>query len=181
MKLFVISDIHGSEKALDRALELFKKEKADYLIVLGDILNHAPRNPLPDGYSQMGVANKLNAIKDRVIALQGNCDSEVDHEVLRFPLLPLFMVISGDKKFFFTHGHIYNASHLPPMNPGDYLVHGHFHITWFMEKDGVYIASPGSIAIPKGGSKAAYIIIDDGKLDIKSLETEESILEKVRK
>lgn len=181
MKLFVISDIHGSEEALDKALSWFEKERAEYLVILGDFLNHAPRNALPSGYSQMGVAKKLNLLKDKIIGIKGNCDSEVDQEVLRFPLLPMFMIMSSDKKFFFTHGHIYNAYNLPPMSKGDVLVHGHYHIPWLFEKDGVLVASPGSIAIPRGDSKPAYIVIEDGKLDIKSLDTGESIKKEVSK
>jgi len=40
MKLFFISDIHGSEYYLNKALERFKEEKADYIVILGDHLYH---------------------------------------------------------------------------------------------------------------------------------------------
>ena len=50
MKFFILSDIHGSASAFERAAHAFEKEGADYLVVCGDYLNHGPRNPIPEGY-----------------------------------------------------------------------------------------------------------------------------------
>ena len=180
MKFMVISDIHGSTYFLNIALEVFKKEQADNLIILGDFLNHAPRNALPKEYGPMNVVDLLNNVKDKVIAIKGNCDSEIDELLLKFPFMPMAMLISGDKKFIFTHGHIYNEDNLPAMNKGDYLIHGHFHIPWVKNIDGRIVASPGSIAIPRGNSTYSYMIIEDGTIDIKELLTEKSILEEVK-
>lgn len=51
MKLFVISDIHGSLYFLRKVINIFEKEKYDKILILGDELYHGPRNPLPRDYS----------------------------------------------------------------------------------------------------------------------------------
>ena len=40
-------------------VEAFEREEADRLLLLGDILYHGPRNPLPDGYAPHKVAEML--------------------------------------------------------------------------------------------------------------------------
>ena len=84
MKLFICSDIHGSAFWCKKVVEKFKEENADKLIILGDVLYHGPRNPLPDGYSPKEVCEMLNPISDKIIAVRGNCDSAVDQMVLEF-------------------------------------------------------------------------------------------------
>lgn len=87
MLIHVISDIHGSFTDLQRVLSAFAARKPDVLLVCGDFLNHGPRNPLPDGYNTQAVAALLNAHKERIICVRGNCDSEVDQMLLEFPCL----------------------------------------------------------------------------------------------
>ena len=86
MKLMFASDIHGSLPATERVLSLFEKSGAKWLIILGDVLNHGPRNALPEGYDPAQVAEKLNPYASRIIAVRGNCDSEVDQMLLHFPI-----------------------------------------------------------------------------------------------
>jgi predicted phosphodiesterase len=86
----------------------------------------------------------------------------------------------GKRRAFLTHGHIYNEAFHPNLNEGDILIHGHFHIPWLFDVDGVTIASPGSIAIPKNDSPNSYMIIDNDKIDIKNLDGE-SILNSIRR
>ena len=77
MKLFFASDLHGSLPATEKVLELYQASGAQYLVLLGDILNHGPRNPIPEGYNPPAVAEKLNAFSQEIIAVRGNCDSEI--------------------------------------------------------------------------------------------------------
>lgn len=179
MKLMVISDIHGSVKTLQVALSTFEKNHSDYLIILGDFLGSFPR--INNRNSTMEIADLLNKIKDKVLAISGNCDGYVANEVFHFPLVENLTMINGEKKFFFTHGHLYNENNLPDIESGDCLIHGHFHIPWIFEKNGVIIASPGSISMPRAGSPNAYMMIEDGKIDILSLENSLSILNKVKR
>ncbi len=77
MKLMFASDIHGSLPATERVLELLPK-RSPWLVILGDVLNHGPRNALPEGYAPAKVAERLNEVAHKVIAVRGNCDSEVN-------------------------------------------------------------------------------------------------------
>ena len=90
MKLFIISDIHGSLIAFEKALNQFEKENADYLVICGDFLNHGPRNNIPAGYDTKKLAEKLNSYKEKIIGIRGNCDSEVDQMILDFPMMAPF-------------------------------------------------------------------------------------------
>ena len=63
MKLMFASDIHGSLPATERVLELFAQSGAQWLVILGDVLNHGPRNALPEGYAPAKVAERLNEVR----------------------------------------------------------------------------------------------------------------------
>ena len=81
MRLMIASDIHGSKYYAEKIIERFNAEKADKLVLLGDIYYHGPRNPLPKDYAPMEVSKLLNAIKEKLIVIKGNCDSEVDQMI----------------------------------------------------------------------------------------------------
>ena len=118
MKLMIASDIHGSAYYLDLLLKCFEEENPDRLLLLGDILYHGPRNDLPEGYNPKEVAKKLNLIKNSLLCVRGNCDSEVDQMMLEFPILADYAYISADGlDIFATHGHIFNKASLPPLSP----------------------------------------------------------------
>ena len=51
MKYMFASDIHGSAYYCKKMLEAYEKEKADRLVLLGDLLYHGPRNDLPKDYA----------------------------------------------------------------------------------------------------------------------------------
>lgn len=109
MKLMFASDIHGSLPATERVLERFAQSGARWLIILGDVLNHGPRNALPEGYAPGEVAERLNSVAERIVAVRGNCDSEVDQMLLRFPMTaPWQQVLSERYRLFLTHGHLYS-------------------------------------------------------------------------
>ena len=174
MKFFILSDIHGSASAFERAAHAFEKEGADYLVVCGDYLNHGPRNPIPEGYDPQRAAKLLNGYKNRILAVRGNCDSEVDQMLLEFPCAGDYLVFfSGSRRFFVTHGHLWNEKNLPPLLPGDVFISGHTHVPVLEERDGRVFLNPGSPSIPKDGSEPGYAIIDDGAIVLKNLEGHE--------
>lgn len=171
MKYLIASDIHGSATWCRRLLEAFEKEEAVRLILLGDILYHGPRNDLPDGYAPKEVIDFLNPLKDRILAVRGNCDTEVDQMVLSFPILADYAVLSErGRLIYLTHGHVYNENHLPPLCPGDVLLHGHTHVPACREHETYTYLNPGSVAIPKEDSAHQYMILEDGEFLWKSLE-----------
>jgi len=171
MKLFVISDIHGSLYYLNKALEAYKKEEADYILILGDILYHGARNPIPPEYSTIKVAELLNRYSDKIIAVRGNCDSDVDLMVIEFPIEAVYStVLLNNRRIFLTHGHVYNGENLPRLKAGDILFHGHTHVPIIDKKDGIYIINPGSITFPKEGYPNSYGVVSDNTIEVKDLE-----------
>ena len=179
MKLMFASDIHGSRSACERVLERYDAEGADRLILLGDLLYHGPRNDLPESYAPKAVISLLNARKNELLCVRGNCEAEVDQMVLEFPvmadymLLPLLSADGRERTAFVTHGHLYNLSALPPHKKGDLLIHGHTHVLCVREQDDVVYINPGSAALPKEGNPKSYMIYDAGVITIKTLEGEE--------
>lgn len=170
MKYMMISDIHGSETTLSQALDIFRRERCDFLCVLGDILNYGPRNSLPEGLNPKGVASLLNEMADRIIAVRGNCDSEVDQMLLDFPCMSDYaLVVDEGKRLFLTHGHIYNEERMPKGHP-DFLFYGHTHLWKLEEKDGTVICNTGSITLPKGGNPPTYAIYEHGQVTVYTLD-----------
>jgi putative phosphoesterase len=171
MKLFIISDIHGSLYYLKKVMEIFEKENYDKLVILGDELYHGPRNPLPKDYSPKEVIEILNKYKDKIIAVRGNCDSEVDQMVLSYPIMSDYsMIYLRNKRVFLTHGHIYNIDNPLPMSEGDILLYGHFHIPMIEKKEERYFFNPGSISLPKNNSNHSFALLDETKFQIKDLD-----------
>ena len=174
MKLMIASDIHGSACYCKKMTEAFHREKADRLLLLGDILYHGPRNDLPKDYAPKEVIAMLNVLKQSIFCVRGNCDTEVDQMVLEFPVLADYCVLSvGDRLIYATHGHHYNTKSLPPMQRGDILLHGHTHIpAWeSFGEENLYL-NPGSVSIPKEGSAHGYMILEGKEAFWKNLEGE---------
>ena len=171
MRLFIASDIHGSEYYCRLLIEAYKKENADKMLLLGDILYHGPRNALPKDYNTMAVASMLNEYKNEIMCVRGNCDAEVDQWVLDFPILADYSVISdGIITIFATHGHVYNENKLPSLKNGDVLLHGHTHVPKCTEHETYTYINPGSVSIPKEGSHHGYMIYENGTFTWKDLD-----------
>ncbi len=173
MKLMFASDIHGSAHFCRLTLDTYKKENAEKLILLGDLLYHGPRNDLPFEYNPKEVIKLLNNFKNELLCVRGNCEAEVDQMVLEFPVMAEYMIIYLDGKMaFITHGHIHNHKTPPPINDGDLLIHGHTHIPAAEKIDNYIYLNPGSVSIPKGGYKNSYMIYENNKFTIKTFESE---------
>ena len=166
MKYIIASDLHGSAYWCKELLDVFEKEGADKLILLGDLLYHGPRNDFPQDYSPRKVFEMLNAIKDKIICVRGNCDSEVDQMVLEFPILADYALLSvNGKTLFLTHGHLFNADTPPLLQAGDVLFNGHFHVPCNRELEGgVIYANCGSLALPKDETPHSYVLLDGNTL-----------------
>ena len=172
MKWFIASDIHGSAFYCKKMLEAFRKERADKMLLLGDILYHGPRNDLPKEYNPKSVIEQMNSVREKLLCVRGNCDTEVDQMVLSFPILADYCVISdGGKTIYATHGHLYHETNLPPLAKGDILLHGHTHIPMKKEIDGITVLNPGSVSIPKENSINGYLIFENGEFLWKDLDS----------
>ena len=172
MKLMFASDIHGSLFYCRQLLEAFEAEKADKLILLGDLLYHGPRNPLPEEYAPAQVAEMLNQKKEYILAVQGNCDSAVDQMVLEFSISATNLLLFLDQKtVFVTHGHIFSPETPPQLQNGDILINGHFHIGEITPKEHYIYMNPGSVSLPKNKFRG-YLLYESGSFLLKTLQGE---------
>ena len=171
MKWMIASDIHGSAYYCEKTLGRYKEEKADRLILLGDLLYHGPRNDLPKDYAPKKVIEMLNANSESLLCVRGNCEAEVDQMVLNFPVMADYALLSfGKQVIFITHGHIYNTENLPPIKNSDVLLHGHTHIRIMENKGDYFYVNPGSVSIPKENQVNSYAIFEDGIFTTKDLD-----------
>jgi len=171
-KLMFASDIHGSAYWAQKTVTQFNFEKADYLVLLGDLLYHGPRNPLPQDYDPQGVAEVLNTIKDKIIAIRGNCDSEVDQLLLQFPMTAEYNILPfNGGKIIASHGHLYNEINLPKsLVAGDIFIYGHIHVPVLKQEKGVYMINPGSVSLPKEDHPNTYGVLEQHSFLIKTFD-----------
>ena len=191
MKWLIASDIHGSAYFCEKLIEAYKRENADKILLLGDILYHGPRNDLPEGYAPKQVIAMLNELAQDILCVRGNCDAEVDQMVLDFPLMADYAIITDDAMnshcakgskedgqriripiIYATHGHVYNNGNLPPLQAGDILLHGHTHVPACEQYETHIYINPGSVSIPKEGSPHSYMVFDGEVFEWKTLEGE---------
>ena len=170
MKLMIASDIHGSAYYCRKMLEVFEREHADRLLLLGDILYHGPRNDLPREYAPKEVIAMLNPRRENILCVRGNCDTEVDQMVLPFPCLAEYSQLLADGKvFYLTHGHHAGPQNLPQLPQGSVFLFGHTHVKLDETINGIRCLNPGSVSIPKDGSHS-YLIYEDGSFSFRILE-----------
>ena len=168
MKLLIASDIHGSAYYCEKLLQIFKREGAEKLLLLGDLLYHGARNDLPRDYSTLKTAQLLNGVKDRLLVIKGNCDSEVDTLVLEFPVEADFAYFPlAGRAAIAAHGHKRPAY----LKKGDLLFNGHFHVPAYEEREDCTYINCGSVSIPKENSPHSCLLVTDGRLDWIDVET----------
>ena len=152
MKYLIASDIHGSAYWTERLVAAIESEQPDRIVLLGDLLYHGPRNDLPRDYAPKRVIPLLNALADRIIAVRGNCDAEVDQMVLDFPVMADYATLFDEtgRELFLTHGHVFGADmHNSKVNE-ESAAH-----------PGLWLFNPGSVSIPKDGTHS-YGIYEGG-------------------
>lgn len=170
MKILIASDIHGSARFAEEFLAAVEREAPERILLLGDLLYHGPRNALPDDYDTRRTMEILNSLKDRITAVRGNCDSEVDQMVLDFPIMNRYELLEADGvKMFATHGHGYSPLNPPPFVEMHVLLNGHTHVPVLRRYESFLYVNPGSISIPKGGSDHSYCIFEDGRFSLRHL------------
>ena len=186
MRALILSDIHGSALAARQALSFFEKFNCEKIFLLGDTLYHGPRNPLPAGHGPMQVVEALAPYKDRIIAVRGNCDADIDLMMLDFPIENEYKIVEDNGfHLFLSHGHIFmpdcfpknalesiestGSAHSQSQSTDssqsqeaskpqiDAYLFGHTHV-WKLEKNfrDVLMVNPGSTSLPKGGNPPTF-------------------------
>lgn len=170
MKYLIISDIHGSLPRLELALDFYQQQHCDMLCILGDILNYGPRNRIPEGMDAQGIVRRLNAMAEDIVAVRGNCDSEVDQMLLNFPMMADYVLLVDEgKRLFLTHGHVYNQEKLPKGH-FDAVFFGHTHI-WTLDRQADCIfCNTGSVTFPKQDNPPTLAIYENSTISVYTLD-----------
>ena len=180
MKIMIASDIHGSAYYARKMFDAYSDERAERLVLLGDLLYHGPRNDLPKEYAPKEVITLLNSHSEDVLCVRGNCEAEVDQMVLTFPVMAdysvMFLPELDGRMIFITHGHVFNENKLPPFRKGDILLHGHTHMPVTENRGDYILLNPGSVSLPKGGFAPSYMMYEERCFAIKDFE-ENTIME----
>ena len=170
MKLVIASDIHGSAYWCGKLMDVIEQVNPDRVILLGDLLYHGPRNDLPRDYAPKKVIPMLSSLADRILAVRGNCEAEVDQMVLPFPCMADYALVEADGlTLYLTHGHLRSPDNLPPLTPGTVFLSGHTHVKLDEVRDTIRCLNPGSVSIPKDGSRSC-ILFENGEFRFHTLE-----------
>jgi len=169
MKIAIASDIHGSYPAAVAFFYAAEKLGAEKYVLLGDLYYHGIRNPLPEGYAPMKVAEYLNERAADLLVVRGNCDSDVDLTVSNFEFATSLLVDANGKSVYCAHGDKCDKDHLPK-GFYDVFLYGHYHTGFIERKGDLIIANPGSLSLPKGGTERSFLFLDEKKLTLYSLQ-----------
>lgn len=182
MKFLIMSDLHGAADEVECVLSFFDRLGCDALLLLGDYLNHGPRNEVPDSYSPKKVAALLNARRNRCMAVRGNCECEADSVMLDFPCdapyQQLFVSCGGRlQKVFMTHGHLHDFRDEPEalarlgLQSGDIVLSGHTHVAGVFHLDnGIINVNPGSTTFPRGTSHSGFGVLSEDAVRLYDLD-----------
>lgn len=171
MNILIGSDIHGSLKFGKLFFEKAEKYQPEKILLCGDFYYNGSRNVPPEDYSPKDVVNLLNEYASKIIAVKGNCESEVDQWVSKFPISDMATLYLFNKEIVMTHGHHFSFDNLP-INPGDIFLQGHTHIGVLKKEGDLILANPGSVSLPKDGHHSFMIMNEEG-MKLLDLFTEE--------
>jgi len=167
MKYLIASDLHGSLRHGQMLARAYERERADCLLLLGDLLAGAVSRE-----EILAVCQLLNDMAGQIMAVRGNCDSESTQDWLDFPLLAeRRLLYEQGRVIFATHGHLWSESSPPgQLREGDLLLTGHTHVPRLARHSCFTYLNPGSVARPRGGSRAGYLLYENGLFTWKTLE-----------
>lgn len=177
MRILIASDIHGSIESLRYLVRRANELKPDLVALLGDIVYHGPRNPLPSGYDTLAMLAEAPSLTDLpcpVQAVRGNCDGDVDVAQMPFPMPESAWIDADGLRIFASHGH--RLPDNPPfanLPEGTVVLRGHTHIPRAEKGGGFQIWNPGSMSLPKGGYPRSYGLYENGVFRVFSLDGSE--------
>ena len=166
MRMLIASDLHGSIASLLFLLERARSLRPDTLVLLGDLVYHGPRNPLPQDYDTRSVLQTMPGAEDlpcAVLAVRGNCDAEVDLGLLPFAVAENAWIACDGLNIFASHGHrLPECPPCPGFAPGTVFLRGHTHVPRGETRDGMHFWNPGSLSLPKQGNPRSYGLYEQG-------------------
>ena len=193
MKIGVISDTHGHEAKFATACEKFFHD-ADLILHAGDVLYHGPRNPMLEDYNPAKLAQRINESTIPIIIARGNCDSDVDQNVINLPIqAPYAYVYAMNKRIVLTHGTQFTYCNDPTKSDwpkmideigtqanklrADIFITGHIHNNILQKYNNSILLNPGSPALPnRSDKKPTVAVITDDKIDIFDVNSSEVLM-----
>ena len=173
MRLFIASDLHGSAAQAARLRTEIEKTAPEAVVFLGDLLYHGPRNPLPEKYAPAEAADILGGLGRPVLAIRGNCDSEVDQLVLPFRLTESAWIMAGPRPILAIHGHELPANGGNMKMPEDgsvVILFGHIHLPVAEKRGTTHYWNPGSAALPKDDLPPSYGFYENGRFEVRTFD-----------
>lgn len=158
----VVSDIHGGIYELNKVLDIFEKEHCSKLIILGDLFDYGININIED------IINRLNYMRDNIIAVRGNCDNNINDIMFDMPYINKIEL--NNKTIIITHGHLYNKQYLCEID-ADIIFTGHSHIYNIENVNNKFFINPGSITKSRRGDNS-FAIVDENKVTIRNLNNE---------
>lgn len=136
---------------------------ADYCILTLDAGDHCGLHEKADTAGAYDTAGTAYAGRE-----QGDTPDVCDPEQTGTP--PHTGGYRHSRLIYATHGHRFNIDHQLPLSYGDILLQGHTHIpAWEPFGSGNICLNPGSVSIPKAGSRHSYMILDGRRASWKDL------------
>ena len=167
MKILFISDIHGITENLRVIEKLEKLEKFDKIICLGDLYYAGPTFDKSKEVSSRNVLDFLMKYNSKMIAVRGNCDSDVDVKATDFPILNnLGLIMVDGNDLYFTHGNEYSIENNRKFNRKVVLIYGHEHRPFIEKQDDMVYINVGSISVPKSDVGCTYGIYENNEFTI---------------
>lgn len=182
MRMLIASDLHGSISSLHFLLARVHDLKPEMIVLLGDLVYHGPRNPLPQGYDTISLLAEMPEIAKGqcpLTVVRGNCDAEVDVVQMPFPMPENAWIDADGLRIFACHGH-----HLPENPPiagmpaGTVILRGHTHIPRGETLQGLHFWNPGSLSLPKGGFPRSFALYEKGVFSVFDMEGNEILRHK---
>lgn len=162
MKYMVISDIHGGIDNLNKVLSIYKDEHCTKLLILGDLFNYVI------DFNRQQIIDRLNMMKDSIIAVSGNCDNNLNGILFDMPYT--YETKINNMQIMLTHGHLYTKENLLNTS-NDIIFVGHSHIPNIEEINNKLLVNPGSITKSRRGENS-FIIVDEKTITIRNLYNE---------
>ena len=161
-KFLIASDFHGSLVALEKLMQLATEHRANKVILLGDIF----------GTNASEMVQMLNTISYKLTIVKGNNDWYFEPENADFKVFNEAYENVNGKIAYLCHGHKLNDMYLEGYGAKIVMI-GHVHRPILQKNhDGIILLCPGSLAVPRFGSKKSFAIIDEEKIQILSVDGE---------
>ncbi len=175
MKIGIISDTHGDLVGWRKVMEEIFPD-VDMIIHAGDLFNYGPRNPMPEGFAPGELVQEMNGLEIPVVAVRGNCDSDVDESVVNFPVQsPFALVQLGSLRIVVNHGDKLSDEdkvNLAKRWHANIFISGHTHRPKLAREGDVVFLNPGSPSLPKENPTVALVEETDGEVEIKIIDVE---------